>query len=55
MLDFRNLPFRFQGEESSKGGEEETELSGVLACQNLSTRQGKRSLHLLAKLWHFVG
>ncbi len=30
------------------------DMSGVLAYQNLSTRQGKRSLHLLANLWHFV-
>jgi len=30
------------------------DMSGVLAYQNLSTRLGKRSLHLLAKLWHFV-
>ncbi len=54
MLDSGNLPFRLQENKSFKGWEEETKRSGVLAYQNLSTRQGKRSLHLLAKLWHFV-
>ena len=29
-------------------------LNPNVAYQDLSTRQGKRSLHLLAKLWHFV-
>jgi hypothetical protein len=30
-------------------------MRSVLEYQNLSARlQGKRSLHLLAKLWHFV-
>jgi hypothetical protein len=30
------------------------DMSGVFAYQNLFTKQGKRSLHHLAKLWHFV-
>ncbi len=51
-------PYGSKERNHPKVGEGETKpylhMSGVLASQNFSTRQGKRSLHLLAKLWHFV-
>ncbi len=59
MLDSGNLPLRFQGKIFTglglqRWGKPYLDMSGVLTRQNLSTRLRKRSLHLLAKLWHFV-